>query len=95
MRLKARGAHTGFLGWLARRFLAAWIFPPLLAFWYLVFAFGFRLQPRPVGEAGVMVNTALIAAVVAAIISDGMIIRRVKRAMKAREARTHAQNRPR
>jgi hypothetical protein len=76
----------GVLGWIARRFLAAWLFAPLFAFWYVVFEFGLHLPPRAFGAGGATVNTAVIAALVAAFITDGMIVRRVKRAMKARKA---------
>jgi len=82
---------VGFIGWIGRRFLAAWLFAPLFGFWYLVFEFGLHLPPRPIGGSGAMINTAVVAALVAAFITDGMIVRRVKKAMKRREA----ENRPR
>lgn len=80
----------GLIGWMGRRFLAAWLFAPLFGFWYVVFEFGLHLPPRAIGTSGATLNTAVVAALVAAFITDGMIVRRVKRIMKRREA----ENRP-
>ena len=76
----------GLLGWLARRALAAWIFPPLLAFWYGLFAFVVRLPAGVLGMKERPQAELVIAALLMAFISDFLIVRAVKRAMKAREA---------
>lgn len=74
----------GFLGWMSRRALAALIFAPLLAFWYAALAFGFKVPPGFLGLQGRPQEELLVLATVAALISDWLIMRRVKRAMKAR-----------
>jgi hypothetical protein len=66
--------------------MAAWIFAPLLGFWYAVFAYVVRLPPGSLGIQGRPQEELLIAATVAALVSDWLIMRRVKRAMKARQA---------
>ena len=85
----------GLLGWLARRALAAWIWAPLVALWYGVFVVIYKIQPGATGSPGGPEQRAVLFAVVLGSITDWLIVRRVKKAMKAREARVHAQNRPR
>ncbi len=85
----------GFLGWLARRALAAWIWAPLVALWYGVFVLVFKVTPGAMGAPGGPEQRAVILAIVFGSITDWLIVRRVKKAMKAREARAHAQNPPR
>jgi len=78
---------VGFLGWMSRRALAVWIFAPLVAFWCGVFAFGLKVPPGTLGLAGRPQDELLVAATAAALVSDWLIMRRVKRAMKARQER--------
>ena len=77
----------GLLGWMSRRALAALIFAPLLGFWYAVLAYGFKVPPGSLGLQGRPQEELLVLATVAALVSDWLIMRRVKRAMKARKAR--------
>lgn len=65
--------------------MAALIFAPLVGFWYGVFAVGLKIPPGTLGLAGRPQEELLIAATVAALVSDWLIMRRVKRAMKARQ----------
>jgi hypothetical protein len=77
---------VGLLGWLSRRVLAFLIFAPLLGFWYGLFAYVIRLPPGWMGLGARPEQEIVVAAVVAALISDFLIVRAVKRVMKAREA---------
>ncbi len=76
----------GLAGWLSRRVMAALILAPLLGIWYAVLAYGVRLPPGWLGIQGRPQEELLIAATVAALISDWLIMRRVKRAMQPRQA---------
>jgi hypothetical protein len=76
----------GVLGWVARRVLAILIFAPLFGLWYAVLT---RLVDLPPGFLGLGENALgelVLVAFVAALITDILIMRVVKRAMKRRKA---------
>ena len=72
----------GLIGWLFRRWLAGVIFGPLLVVWYVLLAVLVIADARNKGQTPVLGNGIAVVAIVAAGISDWMIIRRVKRRMK-------------
>jgi hypothetical protein len=85
-----RAVHVGLFGWLFRRWLAGVIYGPLLVFWYLVIVVWSTNSAHSRGEEPVIGTGTTILAVVLALISDFIIVRRVKRRMKARPPRPSA-----
>jgi hypothetical protein len=73
---------VGLLGWLARRAIAFLIFAPLLGLWYGFFTFVVRLPPGWMGLGARPEQEIVVVAIVAALISDLLIVRAVKRVMK-------------
>jgi hypothetical protein len=76
----------GLFGWLARRALAAWLWAPLVGMWYVILAVAYGVRPGATGAPGGPEQRVLLGAVVLGTITDWLIVRRVKRAMKRRQA---------
>jgi len=75
---------VGLIGWLFRRWLAGVIYGPLLVAWYVLLAVLVISDARNKGQAPVLGPGVAVVAVIAALISDYMIMKRVKRRMKRR-----------
>lgn len=76
----------GAVGWLARRVLAILIFAPLFGLWYAILTFVVDLPPGFLGIKDNALGELVLVAFVAALITDILIMRAVKRAMKRRKA---------
>ena len=68
-------------GWLARRALSILLFPVLLGLWYGIFRYLVLMPPGFLGFREQALAEVFVAALVAALITDFLIVRMVKRAM--------------
>lgn len=75
-------------GWLARRVLSILLFPVLAAFWYGLLVFVILLPPGFLGFKENALAEVVLLSLVAALLTDFLIVRAVKRATTPASARS-------